>query len=93
MAMGRTFVGLGFSLFVCVANAGCGDACRPPAPLRCCQRTCVGDLPAEPECNESGWACPRDSVSSVDCPKDRFCVGPLPGPPRAEWVDGRSAAE
>ena len=62
------------------AIASCNDRCPTPIAFHCCQGGCIGDVPAEPVCTASGWACPEGSVSFDTCPGPRICMGALPGP-------------
>jgi hypothetical protein len=73
-----------------------GPACAIPPGFGCCEDGCDGDRVARPVCIDTGWACPRGSVSSDRCPGRRFCQGPLGAPALrapAGAMDGPSGPE
>jgi hypothetical protein len=86
-----------------VSSAACpgsrfclGSACAIPPGFGCCEESCDGDRVARPVCTDTGWACPRGSVSSDGCPGRRFCQGPLGAPllrSPAGAMDGPSGPE
>jgi len=73
-----------------------GSACATPPNFGCCEESCDGESVARPVCTDTGWACPRGSVSSDSCPGRRFCQGPLGAPllrSPAGAMDGPSGPE